>query len=179
MDRSLTALRIIPPTEFNKRTRFANLNRPLPWLTNLVDAIYLGEVLEHFTRSEGEQLLAECFRILKPSGILRIRVPDNARFWRNYLTDFDACYSLPRSKWTDKHSIWIERFFRDIAVRRKLLASFGHYHKWMYDEISLILLLEKLGFTDVERHHLHDSRIEGIAAVEVREDLIVEGIKPS
>jgi hypothetical protein len=54
----------------------------------------------------------------------------------------------------------------------------GHFHKWMYDDISLILLLESLGFQDVGRKGFHDSAIAGIDAVEVRDDLIVEGTRP-
>jgi hypothetical protein len=48
----------------------------------------------------------------------------------------------------------------------------------MYDEISLVKLLEGVGFADVDRAPLHQSRLPGIQAVEARDDLIVEGLKP-
>jgi len=41
----------------------------------------------------------------------------------------------------------------------------------------LVLLFESLGFREVARRGLHDSRIEGVAPVENRYDLIVEGVK--
>ena len=48
----------------------------------------------------------------------------------------------------------------------------------MYDEISLILTLENAGFRDVHRMPYLDSRIPAVNLVEVRDDLIVEGVKP-
>jgi predicted SAM-dependent methyltransferase len=176
-DRLLTWLRIWPPTEFSSATRFANLQKRFPWPDNSIDCIYLGEVLEHFTRESGMHLLSECFRVLKPTGVVRVRVPDNARFWRNYLQEFDKCRARPPADWTDDHSRWIEMFFRDICVRRRWFGSFGHYHKWMYDEISLTRTLQRVGFVNVERRRFLDSAIPGVKEVESHEDLTVEGYK--
>ena len=60
----------------------------------------------------------------------------------------------------------------------KRFRSMGHFHKWMFDDVSLILELEAIGFSEVERRAFHDSRIELIQSVEARDDLIVEGVKP-
>ena len=177
LDRLLVQLRVLPPTEFNRQTTFANLMRRLPWDDGSVDCIYMGEVLEHFTRDEGAALLAECFRVLRTGGVLRLRVPDNATFWRNYIRDFDKAFTKPRSEWTDTHTRWIEMFFHDICVRRRFLGSYGHYHKWMYDEISLVHAFERTGFVDVRRREYLDSAIADVSAVENRPDLIVEGRK--
>jgi hypothetical protein len=54
----------------------------------------------------------------------------------------------------------------------------GHFHKWMYDEVSLIGAFEKAGFRNVRRRALHQSEIPDIAVVEMRDDLTVEGLKP-
>lgn len=178
-DRTLTGVGILPKSEFNRTTSYANLSKTLPWDANSVDAVYMGEMLEHFTQADGIKLLAECHRVLKPDGILRIRVPDNMRFWRNYLQEFDAAYAKPRAEWTEKHTRWVEMFFRDICVQRKFRGSFGHYHKFMYDEISLIGTLERAGFRNVERRKYLESSIPNVKAVETHEDLTVEGIKPA
>jgi predicted SAM-dependent methyltransferase len=138
----------------------------------------MGEILEHFTKDDGEYVLRECYRVLKETGIIRIRVPDNARFWRNYLNEYSEVRERPRTEWNPRHSRWVEMFFRDICVRKpKRFRSFGHYHKWMYDDVSLILLLEDIGFREANRMELHMSKLPGIEKVEVREDLIVEAIK--
>ena len=177
-DRLLTTLRIVPASEFNRNTVWVNLQKKFPWADNTIDCVYLGEVLEHFTRQDGFRLVSECFRVLKAGGVIRLRVPDNARFWRNYVAAFDSNYAKPREERTDDHSRWVEMFFRDICVRRGLVGSYGHYHKWMYDEISLVRTLDKIGFVNVSRRQFLDSSIPDVKSVESHEDLTVEATKP-
>jgi predicted SAM-dependent methyltransferase len=176
-DRLMTGLKLWSPTEFDRQTKYANLLKRLPWSNDSVDCIYLGEVLEHFTQEDGLRLLNECFRIMKPGAVIRIRVPDNARFWRNYLQEYDANYEKPETERTDDHTRWVKMFFRDICVRRRWIGSFGHYHKWLYDEISLIQTLRRVGFVDAGRRTYLDSAIPNVEAVETREDLTVEARK--
>lgn len=179
LDRILVKLRILSPTEFTPEIRQANLLRRFPWSDASVDAIYMGEVLEHFTAQQGEHVLRECYRVLKPGGVLRLRVPDHARFWTNYVQEYEAVRARPRDQWSLEHTRWTAMYFREICVRRpRPWQSMGHFHKWMYDEVSLLLLLEAIGFRQAERRDLHDSRIPQVEAVEVRPDLIVEATRP-
>jgi predicted SAM-dependent methyltransferase len=178
-DRCLVALQLAPATEFGPKTVYANLTKRFPWGDKSADAIYMGEVLEHFTREAGEHVLRECHRVLRPGGTLRIRVPDHARFWTNYLREYDDVRRRPRPEWSLAHTRWTEMYFRDICVGRPhLWQSIGHFHKWMYDDVSLTLLLESMGFTNVGRRPLHQSAISNVEAVETRDDLIVEGTRP-
>lgn len=178
LDKALTALRVLPPTEFSRRTTTGDVTRRIPFPDELVGAIYSGEMLEHFTYDDGQKFLAECYRVLQPGGVLRLRVPDNYRFWKQYVEQFERMHALPRETWTDEHSCWVKMFFRDICVKMPGLKSMGHYHKWMYDEVSLVLAVQKQGFVHAERRAFLDSRIEDIHLVEVRDDLIIEAIKP-
>jgi predicted SAM-dependent methyltransferase len=173
LDRLLVRLRLLPPTEFTAQTTWADLRRRLPWDDGTVDAIYLGEVLEHFTRDQGQRLLGECRRVLKPDGVLRLRVPDNANFWRQYLAEYDEVRSRPPAEWANDHTRWVALFFRDICTRPRRFGYAGHYHKWMYDEVSLTLALREAGFVAQRRTYL-DSAIADVAAVEVAQDLIME-----
>jgi predicted SAM-dependent methyltransferase len=179
LDESLVALKIFPPTEFNRRTAWANLLKPFPWQTGSVDAAYLGEMLEHFTKEEGEHILRECRRVLRPAGVIRIRVPDNAAFWAHYLDEYNQMKQKPREQWSQQHTRWTGMFFETLCIRRpRPWHSMGHFHKWMYDDISLSLLLEQIGYKDVRRRAFHDSAIPEISAVEERDDLIVEARAP-
>jgi len=178
-DRMAVRLGLLPPTEFKPSLLWANLLKRFPWADGSCDALYLGEILEHFTREQGEYVLRECRRVLAPGGVIRIRVPDNARFWRNYLDEYDAQRRLPPDRQDASHERWVHMFFREICTNPKKLGSAGHYHKWMYDEVSLTRLLHELGFDEVARREFHDSAIEDIEAIEARDDLIVEAVKPS
>lgn len=154
-----------------------DIRRGLPFKDCSVDAIYGGEILEHLLLSEANQFLSEARRVLAPGGVLRLRVPDGFLFWKNYVNDFERTFARPREQWDDEHTRWWQMFFRDICVTRPGLHSMGHFHKWMYDEISLIRAFEHAGFEDVERMNVHDSRIADIQLVETRDNLIVEGVK--
>ena len=177
-DRWLVRCGLWPPTEFSAATGFVDLRRPLPWADEAANAIYLGEVLEHLAPDDAQRLLRECLRVLCAGGVLRVRVPDNARFWRNYLAEYDAVHARARAEWSDAHARWVEMFFRDVCVPRRWLGSFTHVHKWMWDEVSLTVALERAGFGAVERRAFLDSAIPDVAAVEVRDDLIIEATKP-
>lgn len=54
----------------------ADLRRGIPLPENHADAVYHSHVLEHFSKPEAPKFIAECFRVLKPGGILRVAVPN-------------------------------------------------------------------------------------------------------
>lgn len=179
LDRTLVAVGLFPPTEFNGKTVFANLLKRFPWNDASAQAVYMGEILEHFTPAEADWIVSESFRVLAPGGIVRIRVPDHAQFWSNYVNEYNAIKQLPREQWTLDHTRWTRMYFGDICVRRpNIWQSMGHFHKWMYDDVSLTMLLESKGFRNVERAAFHESAIPGITEVEARDDLIIEARKP-
>lgn len=62
-----------------------DLRHGLPFEVDSCDAVYHSHVLEHLTRADGERLLAQCFRVLKPGGVLRVVVPDLEQIAREYL----------------------------------------------------------------------------------------------
>jgi len=67
-----------------------DLARPLEIASNSADFIYTSHVLEHFSRSVAHYFLAECYRVLKPGGVLRVVVPDLAALAKAYLVCFQA-----------------------------------------------------------------------------------------
>jgi predicted SAM-dependent methyltransferase len=54
LDRALVAAGLAESTEFGRETVHVNLLRRFPWRDHSVDAIYMGEILEHFKRQDGE-----------------------------------------------------------------------------------------------------------------------------
>lgn len=51
----------------------------LPWGDNEVDEFYCRHFLEHLTPQEAIDFLNECWRCIKPDGVLRIEVPHALR----------------------------------------------------------------------------------------------------
>lgn len=66
-----------------------------PMDANTLDAVYLSHVLEHFPEEEGGRLAAECHRVLKPGGILRVVVPDLEGICREYLHHVEEIRNAP------------------------------------------------------------------------------------
>lgn len=54
----------------------ANLAKGIPLRTESVDYIHSEDFLEHINLKEGSIFLADCFRILKPGGVMRLLTPD-------------------------------------------------------------------------------------------------------
>jgi len=178
VDYLLVKLRLIPPTEFSKATKYLNLFNGLPYLDNSVACIYAGELWEHFVYPDALGLTKDCYRVLKPKGILRVCVPDGPTFWGRYLRLYHEEMSKPcgdrKAKALIEHT---QMFFNDICTKKMYLKSMGHTHKWSFDEVQLIEMFEASGFSCVERMPFHKSRIHDVARVERSDFLIVEGIK--
>lgn len=54
----------------------ADLRAGIPLPDNYADCAYHSHVLEHFSKAAAPQFIAECHRILKPGGVLRVAVPN-------------------------------------------------------------------------------------------------------
>jgi SAM-dependent methyltransferase len=65
---------------------------PLPFPDRSFDAVYHAHLLEHLPRERAAPLLRECFRVLKPGGIVRVVVPDLEQIAELYLRALDAAW---------------------------------------------------------------------------------------
>jgi predicted SAM-dependent methyltransferase len=70
-----------------------DLREPLPFSAAQFDAVYHSHVLEHLPKHEAPHFLAECHRVLRPGGIVRVVVPDLEGIARHYLQNLDAAWT--------------------------------------------------------------------------------------
>lgn len=97
----------------------------LPFADQSFDAVYHSHVLEHLAPEKGRQLLKECFRVLKPNGVLRIVVPDLERIALLYLDTLeDAWTGNPSSKINYN---WMKLELLDQLVRHESGGEMGKY----------------------------------------------------
>lgn len=152
-----------------------DLRKPLPWSDNTVENIYSSHTLEHLTTDKGELLIFETFRVLGPSGVLRIVVPDLCHAVRRYTSgELEAPKFLSTLSAVDtKSRSFPKRVFSMLA---------GSGHRCMYDVKSLIELMERAGFS-AKQMPPFESAIDDIVNIERRDRTehaaIVEGIKPA
>jgi len=178
LDHLLVRLHVFRPTHFDRRTKHCDLRKGIPYAGGAVSCIYAGELWEHFEYEVAGRLTRECHRVLGPGGVLRVCVPDGVEFWRRYLQIHDEIMAKPREA-RDAAPLrdHVNLYFDDICTRKLRLSYMGYAHKWQFDEVQLVELLESNGFTEVERMPFHESRVPDIANVERSDFLIVEGVK--
>jgi SAM-dependent methyltransferase len=63
-----------------------NLRKGIPFAGDTFEVCYHSHILEHFDREQAPAFLAECHRVLKPGGVIRVAVPDLEQIARLYLT---------------------------------------------------------------------------------------------
>ncbi|HEX2860734.1 MAG TPA: methyltransferase domain-containing protein [Lacunisphaera sp.] len=63
---------------------------PLPFADASVDAVYHAHLLEHLEAEDARRFLAECHRILRPGGVIRVVVPDLEGIAQAYLREMAA-----------------------------------------------------------------------------------------
>lgn len=94
-----------------------NLLQGIPFADNTFDAVYHSHVLEHFTRTDAGTFIKECYRVLKPGGIIRIAIPDLEKIATLYLQKLNA--ALQGDAHASKDYDWIMLEMYDQTVRTK------------------------------------------------------------
>lgn len=119
-----------------------DLRAGLPFPDDSIDFIYAEHVLEHFQVRDVVMLLAECKRVMKRGGVIRVAVPDARIYLNAYcqpdLFDYKSFCTFDTGldyQW--KINFVNYMFYMD-----------GH-HAFMFDEESLVSALESAGFVRV------------------------------
>jgi len=82
----------------------------IPAPSQSVDVVYHSHLLEHLQQEEGEDLIHECLRVLKPGGILRIVVPDLERICTDYLSTLKEVEQGTKHAHLNAHWMRLELF---------------------------------------------------------------------
>jgi predicted SAM-dependent methyltransferase len=162
--------RIFRTPDWPHGVRRADVRKRIPFPDAAVSCIYSSHTFEHFTYDESLAVARECFRVLKPGGILRIVVPDLAILVKDYLSDPANSMASHR---------FISRLLLTSSVRDIVHA--GAHHKQMFDARSLVHMLQEAGFAAPAVSSFGSSGIADIARIELEsrrsESLYVEAAK--
>ena len=93
------------------------LKKGIPFADNSFDVVYHSHVLEHFPKVEALTFIRECYRVLRPQGILRVVVPDLEQIVRMYLHCLENT-SIGSEEWEQNYQ-WILLEMYDQTVRNK------------------------------------------------------------
>ena len=164
---------------------FLDVTRPFPIEDGQFDYIFTEHLIEHLTFKQGQNLLQESFRGLKPGGKIRVACPD--------LQIVVGLYGAPQTKEREayiKHAV--DTSLADIGIYNECFVinnsvrNWGH--KFLYDEQTLKLAFERAGFTDVvhcragESTDPHFQKLESCGPgheSKTYETIVMEGRKPA
>ncbi|MCP9776964.1 methyltransferase domain-containing protein [Cyanobium sp. Tous-M-B4] len=99
----------------------ANLLVRLPLADVTARLVYSSHFLEHIPRDLVAPFLQQCWRILKPGGLLRLVVPDLKNLCRNYLQPLD------QGEYEKAYFMVLELL--DQCVRRQSCGALGCYYQ--------------------------------------------------
>lgn len=94
-----------------------DLKKGIPFADNSFDVVYHSHVLEHFPKVEALTFIRECYRVLRPQGILRVVVPDLEQIVRMYVHCLENT-SIGSEEWEQNYQ-WILLEMYDQTVRNK------------------------------------------------------------
>lgn len=140
-----------------------------PFPSESLEGIYTEHCLEHISFQQCAANIKEFYRLLKPSGTVRIIVPDGELYCDRYQQrKTDKSIVLPYGEKEATGMISINRIFRD------------HGHQFIYDFETMALLLREAGFQNITKQKFregNDPRLLIDREERRVESLYVEGIK--
>ncbi len=150
-----------------------------------MEIVFSEHMIEHITYAQGVFLVGEIFRVSKPGGRIRLATPDLARTCSLAIKDLDTT----QQRYIDFIN---QSFGGDHNNRASFVINnmfFTYSHAFVYDEITLRELLERVGFVDIVRHmprssphpelnQLEKHHLLGHPWVEDFQTLVLEARKP-
>ena len=135
-------------------------SQPFPIPDSTFDFVYSEHMIEHIKFWQGQQMLQECFRIMKPGACIRISCPDF-----QFLLDL---YLNP----TELAQQYVEHESPDWAPYANPIFIFNNYvrewgHQFIYDKPTMTNSLLAAGFEDITEHKILESNVPELANLEI------------
>ena len=163
---------------------YLDARRPFRFRGETFDYIFSEHMIEHMSYHDGLNMLAECYRILKRGGRIRIATPNLAFLIGLYRDD--------KSFLQQEYITWANRTFvkdapegNEVFVINNFMRDWGHM--FIYDENTLKTAMRNARFTEIVRYDLRQSgddalcNLESLARIPIRflelETITLEGTK--
>lgn len=137
---------------------YLDVTKRFPYADGSIDCVFSSHLLEHLYPDQAALCIAEVYRVLKVSGIVRVAVPDLDQIVSSY---------------KPQHP---EEFLEDIFEAKQKREK--NKHHWHYNEISLSQVLSKTGFREINRCQFQQGDCPDVKLIDTRlESLFMEATK--
>lgn len=133
---------------------FLDATKSYPFRDGAFAYVYSEHMIEHVPYEGGQIMLQECYRVLRPGGIIRIVTPN--------LASILGLYSDALSVQQREYLNWMSRTFTPRAPEKSAVFVINAFfrlwgHQFIYDEAGLAAALRSAGFNRVRRVPLGSS----------------------
>ncbi|MFA9564163.1 MAG: methyltransferase domain-containing protein [Acidimicrobiales bacterium] len=135
-----------------------DVTRGIPLESGSITSIYSEDFIEHITLEQGTEVLEECFRVLERGGFLRILTPDLLIFAKTYINREQTSLD-----WYGE-SFGTKTFGEMFNMGMRMGG-----HTFLYDEETLDLVLESVGF-EVFTGSFNESPSPELSDLDIRGD---------
>ncbi len=142
---------------FPENVIYGDIVKGLPVKLNSCDGIYSSHTLEHLSLIDFRSALYNTYKILKVGGIFRCVVPDLESYAKIYIKNLEKGDENSSLKFLfDDTLLGYKNRNRNIT---KILTSYfsNSNHLTMWDNLSLINELTKIGFSSIRKCKFNDS----------------------
>jgi predicted SAM-dependent methyltransferase len=121
---------------------YLNARKPFPFNDNMLNYIFCEHLLCQLSPDDGANFLKECYRTLKPRGVLRLTTPDLEKIIALYFGN------------TKQSNETRQQFLQKIdMVKYSPCEFFNSYfysygHRFIYDKDFIVLTLQQIGFKE-------------------------------
>lgn len=124
----------------NLQERDADITKRLNFEDNSVDYILAEHVVEHVTPKQAWNFFEECYRILKPDGVVRILVPDVSKILHLADDDYRNFVKEGAKLWYPHAGLkWEDREFTTKDVIKTIIFCHGHQAIWNVDTLKDVM----------------------------------------
>lgn len=142
---------------FPENVIYGDIVKGLPVKLNSCDGIYSSHTLEHLSLNDFRSALSNTYKILKVGGIFRCVVPDLESYARTYINNIEKGNENSSLIFLfDDTLLGYKNRNRNVT---KILTNYfsNSNHLTMWDNLSLINEVTKIGFSSVRKCKFNDS----------------------
>lgn len=151
----------------DKRVEYLDASKPFPIEDESLAFIFSEHMFEHLSYQDGKNMLRECYRVLKPNGVLRLSLPT-----LDFLVNL---FINRREKKENEYIEWSIKSFDESGCKDDIIDSKACFvinnfyrlwgHKMLYDIDTIFEMLHNAGFKGVRCALNDDSIIEELRNV--------------
>ncbi|MBN2396283.1 MAG: methyltransferase domain-containing protein [Candidatus Atribacteria bacterium] len=128
-----------------------NLLKGIPFPDNYFQVVYHSQVLEHIPKEKANEFVKECYRVLRPNGIMRVVVPD----LENIIDEYKRLLKENienTNKRSEADYDWIMLELYDQVVRNYSGGQMGEYLR-QPEIINDDYVIERIGYVGLKNRN--------------------------